>query len=189
MRFPQVLCCGPRALIVGTGLADLFIAKGNVDQMPGMATRDPNNLLQQQADGSFVEISDQAGVATLQRSRGGALVDFDNDGLLDLIVSNRRAPLELYRNVTEGTGNWVKVSLEQTGPNRDAIGATIVVESDGRTQSQQHVIGGGHAGGQLGPRHFGIGPSDLARVTVTWPDGTKTSLDADANEVAKIQKP
>ncbi|SHH32542.1 Repeat domain-containing protein [Cognatiyoonia sediminum] len=171
------------------GLADLFIAKGNVDQMPGMATRDPNNLLQQQADGSFVEISDQAGVATLERSRGGALVDFDNDGQLDLIVSNRRAPLELYRNVTEGTGNWIKVSLEQAGPNRDAIGARIIVESDGRTQSQQHVIGGGHAGGQLGPRHFGIGPSDLARVTVMWPDGTKTSLDVGANEVTKIQKP
>ena len=46
------------------GRADLFIAKGNVDQMPGLARRDPNSLLMQQPDGTFAERSVAAGVAS-----------------------------------------------------------------------------------------------------------------------------
>lgn len=52
------------------GRADLFIAKGNVDQMPGMAMDDPNNLLMQAPDGTFVEVAADAGVAAVERSRG-----------------------------------------------------------------------------------------------------------------------
>jgi len=171
------------------GLADLFIAKGNVDQMPGMATRDPNNLLMQNADGTFTETAATAGIATMDRSRGAALADFDQDGRLDLIVVNRRAPLELYRNISPDTGNWLRVSLAQDGGNRDAIGATIIVEADGQTQYIQNVIGGGHAGGQLLPRHFGIGNAMGATLTVNWPDGTISRHAASTNETMIIRKP
>ncbi|WP_296419960.1 CRTAC1 family protein [Pseudooctadecabacter sp.] len=167
------------------GRADLFIAKGNVDQMPGMATRDPNNLLMQTEGGTFVEHAADAGVASMDRSRGAALVDFDGDGRLDLLVSNRRAPLELYRNTTQQTGNWLGISLRQSGGNRDAIGAVIRIG----TQSQQNTIGGGHAGGQLGPRHFGLGDRQTARIDVTWPDGSTSSHVAEANQTVVLQKP
>lgn len=170
-------------------LADLFIAKGNVDQMPGMATRDPNNLLMQNTDGTFREVSVVAGVATMARSRGGALADFDGDGRLDLLVANRRAPLELYRNVSSSTGHWLRVRLLQSGGNRDAIGARITVEAGGHVQSVQHVIGGGHAGGQLLPRHFGLGNAQEAMVTVDWPDGTQTVQSVNAGATYLIAKP
>ena len=126
------------------GRADLFIAKGNVDQMPGMAMRDPNNLLMQANDGTFDEVAATAGIATTDRSRGAALVDFDQDGRLDLIVSNRRAPLELYRNTTPQVGNWVTVSLQQDGGNRDAIGAMITVRSGARTALRKIAQQKGH---------------------------------------------
>lgn len=171
------------------GRLDLFIAKGNVDQMPGMATRDPNNLLMQLSDGSFLETAAVAGVATTDRSRGAALVDFDLDGRLDLIVSNRRAPLEIYRNITAGTGHWITVDLQQSGGNRDAIGARIRVTSGNRTQTVQRTIGGGHAGGQLLPHSFGIGPQEQAEVHVTWPDGSITRTDTTANTRLLIRKP
>lgn len=171
------------------GRADLFIAKGNVDQMPGMAMRDPNNLLIQTADGTFTEHAARAGVASTDRSRGAALVDFDGDGRLDLLVSNRRARLELYRNVTLDTGGWITVDLTQAGGNRNAIGAVIEVAAGGTKQSIQQVIGGGHAGGQLLPRHFGLGTADQARVTVTWPDGTQTSADVAAGTRLTLTKP
>lgn len=171
------------------GDADLFIAKGNVDQMPGMATRDPNNLLMQRADGTFIETAANAGVATTTRARGAALVDFDRDGRLDLIVSNRRAPLELYRNITADTGHWITVLLRQNGGNRDAIGASIAVKAGTFQETQQHVIGGGHAGGQLLPRHFGLGANEHAQITVTWPDETTTRHAAMSGDSLIITKP
>lgn len=170
------------------GRADLFIAKGNVDQMPGLATRDPNNLLVQREDGRFEEVSVGAGVATMARSRGAALADFDADGRLDLIVVNRRALLELYRNVTPATGNWLGIELLQDGGNRDAIGARITVTTPDKTQSVQQVIGGGHAGGQLLPRHFGLGDAGEALVSVTWPDGSVSKATMRANATHRIEK-
>ena len=170
------------------GRPDLFIAKGNVDQMPGMATRDPNNLLMQQSDGRFIETAAQAGIATTDRSRGAALADFDQDGRLDLIVSNRRAPLELYRNITPDTGNWLRVVLQQDGGNRDAVGAVVRLETDANKQSQQKTIGGGHAGGQALPLHFGLGDSEGATVIVTWPDRTESAHQTDVNTTFIIQR-
>ncbi|AXI48994.1 hypothetical protein C1J03_19415 [Sulfitobacter sp. SK012] len=171
------------------GRADLFIAKGNVDQMPGMATRDPNNLLMQNPDGHFVEASVGAGVASVKRSRGAGLADFDADGRLDLVVLNRRAPLELYRNVTADSGNWVRISLRQPGSNRDAIGGVIAVTTGESTQTMQHTIGGGHAGGQLLPRHFGLGEATQAEVKVHWPNGFSSIHQAKAGETLIITRP
>jgi hypothetical protein len=170
------------------GRLDLFLAKGNVDQMPSNAIHDPNNLLMQAGDGTFREVAAEAGIATGERSRGAALADFDGDGRLDLVVSNRRAPLELYRNVTEDTGKWVRIDLRQPGGNRDAIGARVTVETEGIRQSVQRVVGGGHAGGQLLPLHFGIGPARNATVTVTWPDGSTSELTASAGESYLVEK-
>ncbi len=170
------------------GRADLFIAKGNVDQMPGLAIKDPNNLLMQNGDGTFRETAAQAGVATKERSRGAALADFDGDGRLDLVVVNRRAPMELYRNVTPDTGNWLQVALTQPGGNVNAVGATVVVQTGDLRQSQQLTVGGGHAGGKALPLHFGLGEAQDAVVTVRWPDGQESTYQADANQVLRLAR-
>ncbi|WP_299044025.1 CRTAC1 family protein [uncultured Tateyamaria sp.] len=151
------------------GRDDAFIAKGNVQQMPGNAMEDPNNLLIAQADGSFAEAGDIAGVASLHRGRGAALVDFNGDGLLDLAVVNRRAPLEIWQNVTRTDGNWLSVSLSQPAPNTQAVGAWIEVDDGGAVQSREVTVGGGHAGGVAGPQHFGLGAAQTVRLRVRWP--------------------
>jgi enediyne biosynthesis protein E4 len=153
------------------GRADLFIAKGNVDQMPSNAIHDPNNLLMQLPDGGFVERASEAGVATGERARGAALVDLNLDGRLDLVVVNRRAPMEIWQNATAGTGNWLAVTPRQHGPNGHAVGAWIEVEARGSLQSIELTVGGGHGGGQAGPLHFGLGAAEAARLRVVWPDG------------------
>ncbi len=61
--------------------------------------------------------------------------------------------------------------LRQEGANRDAIGAWIEVRCGGVTQRREVTVGGGHAGGQLGWRHFGLGAESAAEVRVLWPDG------------------
>ena len=154
------------------GLLDLFIAKGNVDQMPSNAMRDPNNLLMQQADGTFAEVGGAAGIGDDARSRGAALADFDGDGRLDLLVHARRAPLKLWQNVTEGAGNWAEVEPRMQGPNTRAVGAWIELRQGESVQAREVTVGGGHAGGQAGPVHFGLGQDETGEVRVTWPDGT-----------------
>lgn len=154
------------------GLLDLFIAKGNVDQMPSNAMRDPNNLLMQQADGTFVEHGGAAGIGDEARSRGAALADFDGDGRLDLVVNARRAPLTLWQNITANTGHWLAISPRMEGANRFGLGAWIELRGAGALQSREVTSGGGHAGGQAGPAHFGLGAAKSAEVRVIWPDGT-----------------
>jgi enediyne biosynthesis protein E4 len=154
------------------GLADLFVAKGNVTAMPDFAMKDPNNLLVQQPDGNFVEMGDKAGVASFETSRGGALADFNQDGLLDLVVVNRGSKAQIWRNVTEGAGNWIALRLKQAAPNVDAIGAWVEVKRGSSVMQREITSGGGHVSGQLGWIHFGLGSAAEAMVRVRWPDGT-----------------
>jgi hypothetical protein len=159
------------------GRADLFIAKGNVDQMPSNAMRDPNNLLMQQPDGTFVERAEEAGVATLERSRGAALVDLNGNGLLDIVVVNRRAPMEIWENVTQKAGGWVAIMPRQAGANGFAVGSWVELRSDDaaggeRMQVREVTVGGGHVGGTAGPLHFGIGDAENAEMRIIWPDGS-----------------
>lgn len=172
------------------GRSDLFIAKGNVDQMPSMAMSDPNNLLMQQADGSFREHGATAGIATVDRSRGATFADLNGDGLLDLLVVNRRAPMEVWQNVTTDAGNWLAIDPLQSGPNRAAIGGFVEVRVTGVVQTHELTVGGGHVSGSRVPAHFGLGTAEEAEVRVIWPDGEDTDWQQlAAGQVYQITRP
>jgi hypothetical protein len=160
------------------GFTDLFVSKGNVGAQEGFATRDPSDLFLGQPDGTFVQAADRAGILRYERGRGAALADFNLDGLLDLVLANYGAATLIWRNVGAGTadapaasGHWLGLRLAQDLPNRDAIGAWIEVRIGDLTVAREVTVGGGHAGGQVGWIHLGLGPATSAEVRVQWPDG------------------
>ena len=159
------------------GLVDLVITKGNVESMPDAAAHDPNNLLMGGPDGRFVERSVEAGVASVAKGRGASLADLDRDGRLDLVVVNRGSPVEIFHNRSETAGNWLQVRLEQSGPNRNGIGAWVEVSDGTRTWSREVTVGGGHASGANGWIHFGLGAALAVNVSVIWPDGHAVQFD------------
>ncbi len=161
------------------GREDLFIAKGNVEAMQDFAGYDPDNLLLQTRDGNFVESGDKAGIAKNTRGRGAVIDDFNRDGLLDLLVVNRKANVSLFRNLGQKTdwghrsmGNWAEISLEDANGNTNAVGARLLVKTGTRAMNRTISVGGGHAAGHSGPIHVGLGLIDRATVRVQWPDGS-----------------
>jgi hypothetical protein len=155
------------------GLADLFVAKGNVAEMPDFAAKDPNNLLIQTIEGRFVEAGEVAGVASFATARGGIVTDFNLDGLMDIVAVNRWEGAQIWRNTSEGAGNWVQLELLQDDANRNGIGAFVEIRRGDRVETREITLGGGHASGHLGWWHLGLGPARTAEVRVIWPDGSE----------------
>ncbi|MEQ1523280.1 MAG: VCBS repeat-containing protein, partial [Aestuariivirga sp.] len=159
-------------------LADLFIAKGNVEAMGDFTAFDPDNLLLGQWDGRFAEAGSQAGLALATKGRGALITDFNLDGQLDLVVVNRGQPASVFRNLgtridgkARPMGNFLTIELRQDGPNRNAIGAMVNVKIGTRTFNQWVSVGGGHASGHAGWLHVGLNNSERAEIRVEWPDG------------------
>jgi hypothetical protein len=177
---------------------DLFVGKGNVEAVPEYAAADPSNLLIGQTDGTFVEGAETAGIVSYDRARGAALADLNLDGMLDLVVVYRREPVRVWRNAgpaySVGTAqapasHWLAVQLGQEGTNTQAIGAWVEVRIGDRVIQREVTVGGGHASGQLGWTHFGVGPATEVEVRVQWPDGEVGPwLPVDADQFVLVER-
>ena len=178
------------------GFIDLFISKGNVTDQPDYAQKDPSDLLLGQPDGTFREAADAAGILNFDRGRGAALADFNLDGMLDLVEVNYGAPVRVWRNVGTGDAshpaamaNWLALRVVQPAPNVDAIGARVEVRVGDVILRRELTVGGGHAGGQLGWVHFGLGDAAGADVRVAWPGGeTGPWLHVSANQFVVLKR-
>ena len=163
------------------GLLDLFVAKGNVEAMSDFAKYDPNDLLLQTIAGKFVESGDVSGLAMNRIGRGALIADFNNDGMLDILVVNRKTNVSLFRNLGSATqwggyrpmGNFIEIDVKDpTSSNHDAIGAHVLIKAGTRAMTRLIGVGGGHAAGHIGTIHVGIGMIDRGIIRVQWPDGS-----------------
>ncbi len=171
------------------GDLDLAVAHGhvmdNIEQFEErIGYRQPNLLLAGDGDGRFRDVSAEAGSAfTNPRvSRALATGDFDDDGRLDLLVTNTNDPPDLLRNVLETPHHWLGLRLRGPAANRFAIGARVRLACGGEPIGIREVRSGGSflAQSDLRP-HFGLGAcSGPVEALIRWPDGTVQTAAADA---------
>ncbi len=165
--------------LLNSGWLDLVMANGHVypqvDDFPlSTSYRQRRLVFQNQRNGKFEDVTGEAGIAMNERhaARGLAAGDLDNDGRLDLVLNNMNEKPSLLRNVSEGSGHWLKVRTVGTKSNRDGIGAKVSVLV-GKLVLVDEVRSGGSYLSQSSLRlHFGLGPARRADdLTVRWPSG------------------
>jgi hypothetical protein len=143
-------------------------------------------------DGTFEEIGEQLGPAFTDGrvSRGLALGDLDNDGRLDLVISDLDHPPQVLHNEVEPAGNWLLVKLEGNGKLTDAIGAVITLRVGDQAMSRLIRSGTAYLSQEDMRQHFGLGDAQKAdSIEVQWPDGSTSRLEnVEANQILEIRQ-
>jgi len=109
--------------------------------------------------------------------RGASFADIDADGDLDILVAQIDRPARLYRNDQATGHHWLRVRLEASGLNRDAIGAWVELKAGGSTQRRQVMPTRSYCSQVELPLTFGLGErTRVESLRVHWPDGTSQSV-------------
>ena len=162
---------------------DLFTANGHITEdiekvEDGILYRQRSQLYLNVGEGMFAEMeSDTANALSAYLvARGAAWADYDRDGDVDVLVTENGGPAHLWRNEQE-EGHYLRVSLEGTLSNRDAVGSRVVAYAAGLAMERYVRSGASYLSqSQLDPI-FGLGSADaLDSLVVFWPSGTVTRL-------------
>ena len=161
------------------GDLDLFVANGHVmDKItqvhPDHAYPQPNQVLCNQRGTRFVDVSTRLGpaLAAAAVSRGSATADYDNDGDLDLLVTNVAATPNLLRNDGGNRQHWLTIQLGGTSQH-----ARVAVTAGGQRQVKERQAGGSYLSSSDPRLHFGLGEATRATVEIRWPDGTLQKME------------
>src|SRR3989442_2750246 len=160
------------------GDLDMVVANGHIypqiDRHPEVVgTYRQRNLLLENRGGRFYDVTAAAGPGfdSQESSRGLAVGDYDNDGDLDILITNLDAPPELLRNDSAG-GAWVEVVCELPGGAAIPIGTTVTVTAAGRAQRRDIASGDSYMSSHDPRLHFGLGAAEMVDlIDVRWPDG------------------
>ena len=160
------------------GDEDLYVVSGHLKG--GIAANpdaQPNVLLNNSGNGTFTDISTMSGADDQGVGRGGAYLDFNNDGCLDIFVVNLGQRAKLFRGNCDSANNWLAIRTVGSKSNRDGIGARVTVVAGNRTQIREISAGGSSVGQNTLVAHLGFG--QIARVdsvTIEWPSGKVETL-------------
>ena len=176
---------------------DLAIVNGHVlDNAPqyraGSTYQQRKLLFRNTAPRRFTEVGRTMGAAFSVEhvSRGLATGDVDNDGDLDLLVTNNGQPAELLRNDGGNRGNALLVRLRGSRGNLEAIGARVRVTTGTRTQMRDIKAGSSYLSQNDLRAHFGLGTATtVERLEVQWPSGARETIrDVAVNQIVTIQE-
>jgi hypothetical protein len=128
--------------------------------------------------GRFTDVAQVVGARDTYDGRAVALADLDNRGVLDVIVSNQRGPLLIYKNTVVPGRHWIQFELEGTSSNRGAVGARVELHWKNRMQVQEVTTASGFSAQNQRRLHYGLGDADAVdRVVIRWPSGRQQTID------------
>jgi len=179
------------------GFLDVFVANGHVvDYVAGFSQSitypQANIFFLGDGEGRFEDVSSDLGRDFRRRrvSRGGAFGDVDNDGDLDILISNSGGRAELLRNDTPVTDRWIQIRLRGHAPNTDAIGARLMTRIGDRLVVSEVRYSPAYLGASDPTIHIGLRAGESGgQVAVTWPSGRTSTHSVRAGERTVIEEP
>ena len=165
------------------GHQDIFVVNGHVIDNIHYFNKDYTHAQRKQiflGDGAglFTEVSSEkigdGKIPTV--GRGAAFGDLDNDGDLDIVISNNNGAANLLIRDGKPNTNWVGFELVGVKSNRDAIGAKVSIETSGMNQTKYVNNAGSYLAANDKRLLFGLGDQPtIETITIQWPGGGSRS--------------
>ncbi len=160
------------------GYQDIFVANGhlmdNITLLEKHVSYPQQNLLfRNLGDGTYANVISKADGLSLKKvSRGAAFGDYDNDGDLDILVTNCNQPPDLLMNVVGNRNNWIQIRVVGRKSNRSGIGTKIKVVTGNQTQYREIQSGGSYLSFHDLRAHFGVGKAEqIDLLEIRWTSG------------------
>ena len=174
------------------GRLDLLQANGHLENeinkvQPSQHFEQPTQLYWNCGDGCnnrMMLVENTGDLSQPLVGRSAAYADIDNDGDLDVVITQTGRDARLFRNDQQTGHHWLRVKLVGSSDNRDAIGALVELQAGGVTQKRLVMPSRSYMAQVELPVTFGLGDIDrVDTLTVTWPDGQKQQVGVDRIDV------
>lgn len=180
------------------GFLDVFVSNGHLDENveeydPATTYPQRNQLFRNRGDGSFAEVTEHSGPGMLVErvSHGAVFGDCDNDGDVDIFVSDSAAPhCTLLRNDGGNANHYLMIEAVGTASNRDGLGARVRAVAGDLVQTREIRRSYGYMGSNDVRLILGLGNhAQVDTLQVYWPSGVvQTLLDVEADQSIVIRE-